>query len=51
MDTVALNDIKGRRKEENMEIAICISSPISLSTLSLLKRQAMLFSTVVFKSD
>ena len=51
VDIVALDDIKGRRKEENMEI-ICISSPIPLSTLILLRRQeATLFSTVVFKSS
>lgn len=30
VETVALDDIKGERKEENTEIAICISSPISV---------------------
>lgn len=50
VETVALDDIKGGRKEANTEIAICISSPISLSTLISLRRQeATLFSTVVFK--
>jgi len=47
-----LDEIKGRRKNENVEIAICVSSPISLSTLIFLRRQEVaLFSTVVCKFD